>query len=153
MLHFFIASPSLVSNGRPEGLRLETAAVRPREAGSILKLVNLALTRMPSMFGGENRGALSEVLERVLPMFCRPQLADISHELVAVSLRILTILSQVDTGLFQSVVKGFVELFEGSSGNSSPSLHGTVPCFLLPTVPAQLQFQFLPRMIPRLVHE
>lgn len=36
-------------------------AVRPRDIGSILKLVNLALTRVPSMFAADNRHVLTEV--------------------------------------------------------------------------------------------
>ena len=37
------------------------SAVRPRDVGSVLKLVNLALARMPSMFAANNRSVLLEV--------------------------------------------------------------------------------------------
>ncbi len=87
--------------------------MRPREVGSILRLVHHALTRMPSMFAGDNRTVLSEVLERVIPMLGRPQLAEVKTELIQTSTKILAILATVSPAQFCSIMRGFLEVFEG----------------------------------------
>ncbi|GAB4817356.1 hypothetical protein N2152v2_004402 [Parachlorella kessleri] len=111
-----------------------TSVVRPREVGSILRLVHHALARMPSMFAGDNRGVLAEVLERIIPMLGRPQLADVRQELVQTCTKILQLLATVSSELFVSVAKGFWELFEDTYGvalvlSMQPEMSATLSCF------------------------
>ena len=84
----------------------------------MLKLLTITLSRSSTLLSGDNYNILPEVLERLLPLLARPELADLHPEVAGIVCRILTLLhaSSSTPGLLASLARGALALFEGGNG-------------------------------------
>lgn len=75
---------------------------------------------------------LFQVLERVIPMLSRTQLAEVQRELVETCTGILAILVTANPALFASFVKGFLQVLEGAAAGYRGGLrmYATVLCLM-----------------------
>jgi hypothetical protein len=81
----------------------------------MLKLLTITLSRSSTLLSGDNYNILPEVLERLLPLLARPELAGLHPEVAGIVCRILTLLhaSSSTPGLLASLARGALALFEG----------------------------------------
>ena len=93
---------------------VSTSGGNARDVGSVLKLLNLVLTKVPNMLAGSNHAVLSEVLERLVPILGRTELADVQDELSEAIMRLVALLGSVDQALFAGMAGGCATLLQGA---------------------------------------
>ena len=79
----------------------------------MLKLLTITLSRSSTLLSGDNYNILPEVLERLLPLLARAELAALHAEVADVVCKILTLVHATAPSLLDAINHGAVMLFEG----------------------------------------
>jgi hypothetical protein len=81
----------------------------------MLKLLSITLSRSSTLLSGDGYSILPEVLERLLPLLARTDLAQLHREATDVICKILALLHTTAPGLLAALVQGTHTLFEGGA--------------------------------------
>lgn len=82
----------------------------------MLKLLSITLTRGQQLLSGDGYSVLPDVLERLLPLLARPQLADLHAEAATIVARILSLMHATAPRALAALARATQALFEGAWG-------------------------------------
>ena len=82
----------------------------------MLKLLAIALSRSPALLSGDGHSALPVVLERLLPLLARADLAPLHPDVTNRVCQIFGLIHSTAPSLLPSLARGTVALFDGGQG-------------------------------------
>ncbi|KAI3426356.1 hypothetical protein D9Q98_008728 [Chlorella vulgaris] len=109
-------------------------AGQTKEVASMLKLLAITLSRSSTLISGDGHSILPEVLERLLPLLTRADLARLHPEVTAITCRILSLLHTTAPPLLAALAQATTTLFEDVCDvavvmSTQPELSASVACY------------------------
>ena len=97
---------------------LDSGAASPtagtRELGAVLRLLNLALEKVPNWLTGDTSSLLLEVLDRLVPLMVRQLPPEVGADLVEALGRVLGRVAATDEPQSAALMAGFYDLLQGA---------------------------------------
>jgi hypothetical protein len=111
------------------------AAAGGRELGGVLRLLNLALEKVPNWVAGDGGALLMDVLRRLAPVLTRPLPAEARGELAEAAARVLARLAAADAAQFAAAAGALLGLLEdgvavAAALSADPGNGATIACGL-----------------------